>query len=239
MSLRRVQAATAELRDAVDRLRFGAPVSHVYNPLDYARRSHAAYLRRFAATPARVLFLGMNPGPWGMAQTGIPFGEVALVRDWMGIEARVDRPQREHPRRPIEGFACTRSEVSGARLWGAIKQQWKSPEAFFDRHFVGNYCPLVFMEDGGRNRTPEKLPAFEREPLFAHCDRSLQRLVRALEVEWVVGIGAFAERRAREALLEFDLEIGVVLHPSPANPRANRGWEREARQQLVALGLCR
>ena len=40
------------------------------------------------AAPGRkeAVFLGMNPGLWGMAQTGVPFGTVSLVRDWMGIE---------------------------------------------------------------------------------------------------------------------------------------------------------
>ena len=35
----------------------------------------------------RVVFLGMNPGPFGMAQVGVPFGEVAAVRDWLRIDA--------------------------------------------------------------------------------------------------------------------------------------------------------
>jgi single-strand selective monofunctional uracil DNA glycosylase len=214
-------------------------VSHVYNPLEYAARAHAAYLRRYADTTRRVIFLGMNPGPFGMAQTGVPFGEVGRVRDWLGIEEPVSRPERENPKRPVEGFGCTRSEVSGARLWGAIAEHFGTPERFFREHFVANYCPLVFMEASGRNRTPDKLPSTERDPLFAACDRHLLRMVRILEPEWVVGVGSFAEARARAALGDGGPRIARVLHPSPASPRANRDWAGCVRDELADLGLCR
>ncbi|MEZ4216599.1 MAG: single-stranded DNA-binding protein [Myxococcota bacterium] len=234
---RRLERAARSLRDEVDALRFAAPVTHVYDPLAYAWRAHRAYLQRFGAARKRVVFVGMNPGPFGMAQTGVPFGEVAHVRDWLGIEARIDRPAREHPKRPVEGFACARSEVSGARLWGAVAAHWERPERFFADHFVANYCPLVFMEESGRNRTPDKLPAREREPLYAACDRHLAAVVDALEPEWVIGIGAFAAARA-ECVLGDRVRRGSVLHPSPASPRANRDWAGEARAQLRALGVC-
>jgi len=236
--LRALQAATRRLRRDVSELRFARPVAHVYNPLDYASRPYAAYLRKTSGERKRVIFLGMNPGPFGMAQTGVPFGEVASVRDWIGIEAPVARPAVEHPKRPVEGFACPRSEVSGRRLWGAIAHSFVRPERFFARHWVANYCPLAFLEETGRNRTPDKLPASERAPLFAACDRHLRALVRILEPEWIVGIGAFAEGRARQALVGAPPQIGSVLHPSPANPRANRDWEGIARAQLQELGVC-
>jgi single-strand selective monofunctional uracil DNA glycosylase len=219
-------------------LRFGSPVTHVYNPLDYARRPHAAYVRRYARAPVRVVYFGMNPGPYGMAQTGVPFGEISLVRDWLGIEGRVDRPRGEHPKRPIDGFACRRSEVSGARLWGALRAHYEKPERFFRSAFVANYCPLVFMEESGRNRTPDKLPARERAPLYDACNENLRRLVALLQPEWVVGVGHFAEARAREALGETPVRIGRIPHPSPASPAANRGWAPQARRALEGLGLC-
>ena len=107
----------SELGSAVDSLHFGPPVSHVYNPLRYAWQPHEAYLKRFGGGAKEAIFLGMNPGPWGMAQTGVPFGEVGAVRDWLGISGEVLSPTNEHPRRPIRGFACQRSEVSGQRVW--------------------------------------------------------------------------------------------------------------------------
>lgn len=108
----------------VDSLQFSDPVTCVYNPLIYARKSHEAYLERHAKQGIDALFLGMNPGPWGMAQTGVPFGEVSLVRDFLEIDEAVNQPPIVHPKRPIEGFACTRSEVSGRRLWGWVSESF-------------------------------------------------------------------------------------------------------------------
>jgi single-strand selective monofunctional uracil DNA glycosylase len=226
------------LSEEVDRLVFSAPVSHVYNPLDYASAAHAQYLERFGGAPKEVLFLGMNPGPWGMAQTGVPFGEVGAVRGWLGIDAEVGRPDPEHPKRPIMGFACTRSEVSGARLWGWARDTFGTPERFFNRFFIANYCPLAFMESSGRNRTPDKLPAVEREPLLAACDRALVRTVEILRPQIVIGVGAFAEGRACAALDGLDTRIGRILHPSPASPTANRGWADRATRELRAAGVA-
>jgi single-strand selective monofunctional uracil DNA glycosylase len=237
-AVQKILSATTELTKKVSTLRFGPPVTHVYNPLEYASQPHRQYIRRFANTPKRVVYLGMNPGPFGMAQTGVPFGEIAMVREWMGIEAPVARPGHEHPKRPVLGFACARSEVSGARLWGAIAEHYGEPEGFFARHFVANYCPLVFIHESGRNITPNKLPAPERDPLYAACDHFVRRLVRALEPAWVIGVGAFAASRAAEALSDQAVQLGTILHPSPANPRANRDWTGQVRAQLRDLGIC-
>jgi single-strand selective monofunctional uracil DNA glycosylase len=180
----------------------------------------------------------MNPGPFGMAQTGVPFGEVAAVRGYLGIQAPVAKPAREHPRRPIEGFACARSEVSGARLWGAIAARFPDPERFFAQAFLLNYCPLVFLEASGRNRTPDHLAGEARRALFARCDAALVAAVALLSPHWVIGIGKFAAERARTALPAGRLQLGEILHPSPASPRANRGWAAQAERQLRALGVC-
>jgi single-strand selective monofunctional uracil DNA glycosylase len=229
-------AAARELSAKVDDLDFAAPVSHRYNPLAYAWAPHEQYLRRYGARRKKVIFIGMNPGPFGMVQCGVPFGEIAAVRDWMGIEAPVDKPARGNPKRPIEGFACARSEVSGRRLWGLFQQRFGTAEAFFAEHFVANYCPLAFF-DHGRNLTPDKLPAAESAPLYAACDAHLRRLVVELEAQWVIGVGGFAEARASEALAGMRVHIGKVLHPSPASPAANRGWAEAATKQLTALGV--
>ena len=218
-------------------LNFGPPVAVVYNPLVYARAPHRLYLERFGERRGRVLFLGMNPGPFGMAQTGVPFGEVAAVRDFIGIEAPVERPLHEHPKRPVQGFACKRSEVSGQRLWGLFKELSGSAERFFAKAFVANYCPLAFVEASGANRTPDKLPASEREPLLAACDDALGEAIDALAPSLVIGIGEFARKRAEVATRARGVELASLLHPSPASPRANRGWADEAKRSLAALGL--
>ncbi len=216
-------------------LSFGPPVAYVYNPLDYAWAPHRAYLRRYGGAPKAVVLLGMNPGPFGMAQTGVPFGDVVMVRQWLGIEAPVGRPPREHPERPVLGFACRRREVSGQRLWGWARERFGTPEAFFARFFVLNYCPLCFLEASGRNRTPDRLPAPERAPLFEACDAALRRAVRALGASVVLGVGRFAADRARAALSGMGLGVGTVPHPSPASPLANRGWARHMDAALAAL----
>jgi single-strand selective monofunctional uracil DNA glycosylase len=225
------------LAKQVDGLRFGHPTHCVYDPLVYARRSHEAYLRRYATQGVEAILVGMNPGPWGMAQTGVPFGEVGLVREFLGIDERVDRPPVEHPKRPVEGFACTRSEVSGRRFWGWARDRYRTPRRFSKAFLVSNYCPLVFMEESGRNRTPDKLPAHEREPLFAACDEALRRLVAWCGPRQVIGVGAFAAGRASTALGDVGLPVGTILHPSPASPLANRGWAERAEKQLAALGI--
>lgn len=228
--------AARSLSARVDRLPFAAPVSHVYNPLDYAWAPHELYLRRYGTQRKKVVLLGMNPGPFGMVQCGVPFGEIETVRDWMKIEARVNKPLLENPKRPIEGFSCTRSEVSGRRLWGLFRERFGTADAFFTEHFVANYCPLAFF-DNGRNLTPDKLPASESAPLYAACDLHLKTLVETLQPEWVIGVGAFAEARAVEVLAGTKVKIGRILHPSPASPAANRGWAEAATRQLTALGV--
>ena len=221
---------------------FGPPVVEVYNPLDYAALPHKKYLDLAGSAPREVLFLGMNPGPYGMAQTGVPFGEVAAVRDFLGIEEAVGRPRREHPKRPIQGFACQRSEVSGRRLWGLFKERFGSPRAFFMDHYVANYCPLVFMDEGGANLTPDKLPKEEALPLFEACDRALSDTISLLKPRWLIGIGGFAFKRLELVQKKFfpdnsGFSVAQILHPSPASPKANAGWDREVVETLTQLGV--
>ncbi len=230
-------AAADELRTALRPLAFAAPVTHVYSPLDYAWRAHSLYVRRFGDSRKRVLFLGMNPGPFGMAQTGVPFGEISAVRDWMGISEPVDRPVREHPKRPIEGFACRRSEVSGRRLWGWARDTFGSAEKFFCEHFVVNYCPLVWMSGTGSNITPDKLPAVEMAPVERACNAHLTAVIALLQPAWLVGVGGFAEERLRMVAGTGSAGITRILHPSPANPAANKDWSGAAMKALRDAGV--
>lgn len=225
-----------DLSARVGALSFQTPVAYVYNPLDYARAALLQYMQAYAQRGVRAILLGMNPGPWGMAQTGVPFGAVEPVRDWLAIDAPIERPTREHPKRPVLGLQCPRNEVSGMRLWGWARDTFGTPKRFFQKFFVYNYCPLLFLEDGGRNRTPDKLPADEREPLFDACDDALRKLVALLGPKHVIGVGAFAEGRALSALQDSPVVIGRILHPSPANPAANRDWAGTVARQLSAIG---
>ena len=231
-------AAADALRTALRPLKFALPVTHVYNPLDYAWAPHVAYLKKFGTGRKKGIFLGMNPGPFGMAQTGVPFGEVAAVRDWMGIDAPVDAAPREHPKRRIEGFSCQRSEVSGRRLWGWAAAEFGTAECFFAEYFVVNFCPLIFLEETGRNRTPDKVPASEMAAVEAGCNAHLKRVIEILNPTWLVGVGGFAENRLKEvAGGRAETQIIRILHPSPASPAANRDWAGAVNKTVRAAGM--
>ena len=236
-AIEKALTAARRLSKAVAKLRFDEPVTHVYNPLSYAWAAHEEYLRRMNPNGSRVLLLGMNPGPWGMAQTGVPFGQIAAVRDWLGIDAKVKQPKEMHPKRPIEGLDCQRSEVSGERLWGLFRERFGTADAFFDEHLVANYCPLVFMQSSGKNHTPDKLPVAEREPLDAACDAHLKSLLAATQPEWAVGIGVYAEKCLQRVVGDAAIKVTRILHPSPASPAANRGWALAATAKLIEEGI--
>lgn len=231
-------AHAAALRDAVDQLRFGPPVACTYNPLRHAWGPHSTYLTRYGAAPKRVVFLGMNPGPFGMTQTGVPFGEIAAVRDWLKIDEPVERPVPEHPKRPVTGFACTRSEVSGKRLWGLFAARFGTAEAFFQEHFVLNYCPLVWMGPTGANLTPDKLTAAERDAVETPCRAHLRAVLDTLRPAHVVGVGAYAAQKFAEITTPADgWKITQILHPSPASPAANKDWSGDVTRTMVAAGI--
>ena len=232
---KRLVRISKQLASDADALSFSDPVAHVYNPLVYAWESHKRYLEKFGYGKDRILLLGMNPGPWGMAQTGIPFGEVSAVRDFLGICDAVGKPPHEHPKRPVLGFDCPRSEVSGRRVWQWAKDCFDSVEDFFSEFFILNYCPLCFMEAGGKNRTPDKLLPKERDAVFEVCDVALLQFVDVLEPSKIVGIGGFAQKRAMKTLDRNDIE--TILHPSPASPIANRGWAPQIEKQFEAMGV--
>jgi len=233
--------ATEILALKTDKLKFSGKVNHVYNPLIYAKKPHLDYIQKYGAGKKRVLFLGMNPGPWGMAQTGIPFGEITYTKNWLKIEGEILQPESTHPKRPIQGWGCPRSEVSGRRLWGLMEERYKTAAVFFNDHYIENYCPLVFMEEGGKNLTPDKLPANERDPLTEICDEHLKKVIEIMEPDFLVGIGKYAEKnfgRVIKAINDSNkYKISAILHPSPANPHANRGWSEAVTKQLIEQGI--
>jgi single-strand selective monofunctional uracil DNA glycosylase len=217
--------------------------SYLLNPLEYAWKVHQAFLRRYAPTaPGQVeaVLVGMNPGPWGMAQTGVPFGSPDVVRGFLNLTGiAVSEPPNVHPKRRIVGLESPRSEVSGRRLWGGAQACFGSAEAFFSRFFVLNYCPLVWQKESGANLTPDKLPKSYMADCSAACDRHLEAALRALGPEvTAIGVGKWAEKQLEKVIEGAGLPntVGAILHPSPASPIANRGWLPQARAQLTALG---
>ena len=238
---KQLRKSTIEMVEKLDKLQFSEPVTHTYNPLNYARLPHEKYLELYAQGKKKVLFMGMNPGPFGMAQTGVPFGEVEAVEKWMGINEEVGQPNIVHPKRPIEGFACSKSEVSGRRLWGLFSRKFPDAKDFFKDHYVTNYCPLVWMADTGRNITPDKINKQQIKAVELACDAFLVKLIEEISPDFVIGIGAYAEKKLTNVLkknsLGNDITIGKILHPSPASPLANSGWEEIAERQLLELGV--
>lgn len=221
-----------QLSRELSALRWHTP-SHVYNPLEYAWSGHRTYLERYGTQTGRVLLVGMNPGPWGMAQTGVPFGNVSSVREWFGIDARLARKlPAQHPKYPILGLACGRDEGSGKRLWGWAQSRLGPPGRFFERFFIWNYCPLLFLAKG-RNLTPGQLAADEARALDAACDVALERAIAVLEPAAIVGIGRYAEQRVR-ACVAPGVPTAYLPHPSPANPAANQHWPELAEHALAA-----
>lgn len=232
------EAAARRLSQEIADVEIQDKVTVAYNPLAYAWEVHEAYLEKYGGVGTRrALWLGMNPGPWGMAQTGVPFGDITVVTEWMGLSGQVGRPAEIHPDRPVMGLSCDRNERSGTRLWTLARDAWGSLEAFFEDHFVANYCPLVMFDDSGSNVTPGKLLKADRERLFPPCDRHLQALVDHYDPEVVVGVGRFATDRATDVLGGEGPEVVRILHPSPANPKANRGWAEQVLPVLKEAGV--
>uniref|UniRef100_UPI00358F53FA single-strand selective monofunctional uracil DNA glycosylase isoform X1 n=2 Tax=Myxine glutinosa TaxID=7769 RepID=UPI00358F53FA len=230
-----------ELNAALCQLCFSQPVCYVYNPTEYAANTHRLFVTTYCRGPKSILFLGMNPGPFGMAQNGVPFGEVSHVREWLRIEGTVGRPKHEHPKRPILGLACAKREISGARFWAFFRGLCGDPAVFFRHCYVHNYCPLAFLAASGKNITPPQLPANQRAGLTAACDQALVQAVRLLGTRLLIGVGRYAEQRARAVLEAVGLNSGVrvafLQHPSPVNPTANRGWENIAHTLINDLQL--
>ncbi len=212
---------------------------YIYNPLDYAWEMHSEYLRRYVHEGAGILFLGMNPGPFGMMQTGVPFGEVNAVRDYLKLNLPVDKPKREHPSRPVVGMDIKRSEGSGKRLWGLISQRWPEPEGFFKDHCIFNYCPLGFLDSGktAKNFTPDHLPKNERASLEAVCDSYLADVIDMVGPHALIGIGKYAEAKLTSVNRDGRRVVSSIIHPSPGNPQANVDWNGKTTAKMRELGL--
>lgn len=235
----KVLERTLQFRSQVESLRFSTDFV-VYNPLLYAWDLHEKYIRKYVNKQVETLFLGMNPGPFGMAQNGVPFGEVNAVRDFLQLDGEVGKPPFEHPARPVLGMEIKRSEVSGKRLWGLFSERFGSAEFCFETLTVVNYCPLVFMDRGptGKNITPDKLPKTERIALETICDSYLKDVVSLIQPINFIGVGKYAETKLEHLFPPQEGRVvDSILHPSPVNPQANKGWDEKVTEKLVSLGV--
>ncbi|XP_072929993.1 single-strand selective monofunctional uracil DNA glycosylase [Epargyreus clarus] len=233
---------TDELNLSLEQFELPAAVKCVYNPTIYARNTFEMYVRKYCKTKKRIMYFGMNPGPFGMSQTGVPFGEISSVRDWLGIEGPVGKPPIEVKTRPVNGFNCTRTEVSGKRFWGLFKDICKTPENFFETSFVYNYLNQQWMKSNGCNVTPSDLRVAEVEALYNICDPVFVKVLQLYEVEKIVAIGNFCATRARKALDKYpinkSIEIIYLPHPSPRTVNNNE-WDKKAIEHLKKFDLLK
>ena len=230
---------------AIPKLEKKTIVAHATNPLDYAWPHHEQYLLKWGNRGGKTLLLGMNPGPWGMAQTGVPFGATEVAQSFLQIEAReLETPSNAHPKRPIEGMALERQEISGTRLWNLMKAHFGTVENTFNNLFVVNHCPLLLLGETGKNITPNNLPSAIMSPLLKACDEHLLDVIDIIGVTRVIGIGKYAEQRARLALGAEktgsgtsrdgrSIRINTCWHPSPASPLANRNDGEDWRKNFI------
>ena len=220
-------------------IEFPEDINLIYNPLEYAAAPYEEYLTKFAATPKKNIFIGINPGPWGMVQTGIPFGEVNAVKNYLKIKKAPQTPMTMNPVLPILGQSCSRAEVSGKRLWGLIAATFPQADDFFAENLVFNYCPLFFSRVVGPKRenvTPDKLPREIRTQLYAPCDEFLIQTAKLLRPKFLIGVGGFAHKRLTEIFPDSNYIIDSITHPSPLNARANKNFFGLAGDKLRALG---
>lgn len=222
-------------------------VAHATNPLDYAWPHHEQFLRKWGNLGSHTLLLGMNPGPWGMAQTGVPFGATEVAQSFLQIEAKeLETPVNAHPKRPIVGMSLERQEISGTRLWNLMEQHYGSARATFENIFIVNHCPLLLLGETGRNITPNNLPSAVMNPILAACDEHLLDVVDIMGISRVIGVGKYAEQRARLALNAGKkgegvsrsgrrIRIDTCWHPSPASPLANRNDGADWRENVIAV----
>ncbi|XP_017795991.1 PREDICTED: single-strand selective monofunctional uracil DNA glycosylase [Habropoda laboriosa] len=220
------------------KITFHLPVEYIYSPLEYAFNIHTMYVQKYCSTVKKILFLGMNPGPWGMSQTGVPFGEINMVRDWLKICGPVGKPAKEQPNRKVTGFQCTRSEISGKRLWGLFKELCGNPEKFFQHAYIHNYCPIALMNKKGCNITPAEIKGAEINLVHSACDKALAETIKILKAEIIIGIGGYAEKRAQLVVQKYKLPVKVLCLPHPS-PRAanNTNWNEKATKKLSEFGL--
>lgn len=229
-----------ELCEKLSRVSLPGKIQYVYNPLEYAFDSHLNFVRRFCTGEKFILFVGMNPGPFGMSQNGVPFGECAIVKEWLQIEGEVFKPVLEHPKRRVVGLECSRSEVTGGRFWQLFRTLCHTPEHFFRTSYVHNLCPFAFLTDSGKNVTPPQLTSSVLDQINNLCNATLVEVVRLLKCKYVICIGKYALAQAQKALSadEFNgTTLECLMHPSPINPAANKGWADIAIKQLTEIGI--
>ena len=103
------------------------------------------------------------------------------------------------PKRPIVGLDLERQEISGQRLWSLMFDHYGDGKTVFSNIFVLNHCPLLLLGESGKNLTPDNLPQSVMKPILAACDKHLKQVVDIMGIERIIGVGKYAEKRAKLA----------------------------------------
>jgi single-strand selective monofunctional uracil DNA glycosylase len=206
----------------------------VLDPSRYGERWHAPFRRLYPPRARPLLVFGLNPGPYGMAQTGIPFTD--LKRLAQGLPRLAAELARSGERLSLPGLApsslqpfLTRTfESSSVRVHRFLRLAHGSAERAFREVVFVNPCPLLFIDRAlGENRTPADLP------------RALRAGVDEARVE-VVSV-AVARLRARGAIVLGRDAAAALSVPLRARlgERAVVEWEHPARAvpDIWARGL--
>ncbi|EDV91549.1 single-strand selective monofunctional uracil-DNA glycosylase [Drosophila grimshawi] len=214
-------------------------LSCTYNPVDYAAALHCAYLRHFLTKPKRVIFIGMNPGPNGMGQTGVPFGNIRTVREMMQLSGEVRQPPVLHPKRAVDGLNCQIEEPSGVRLWGLIERLADgSLDTFAQQCFVHNFCPLAFFDEAGRNITPSELKGVHKQQIRDMCLGALEQQLQLLRPQIVVAVGDYVHTVLQRSNYCKSVAVHRLPHPSP-RALNNTNWPKKAEAFLAQHDLIK
>lgn len=67
----KLHAIESQMSLELKTINFPNNIVAIYNPLEYAEAIHCEYMSKYLDGIKKVLFIGMNPGPFGMCQTGV------------------------------------------------------------------------------------------------------------------------------------------------------------------------
>lgn len=205
----------------------------IYNPLEYCLDPFIQYLEK-GGEKRDIVFLGMNPGPFGMMQNGIPFGASNFVNNYLNIEKDFDKQkiEKEHPKYKIIGKNIERQEISGTKLWGLIQSFYPDSNTFLENQIVLNYLQLAILDkEKGKNITPDKLNKDVRTKIENICDNQLREILDILESKVLIGVGKYSY----DSLLRVKKNEKVIKinHPSPLNARYFKTWTEDTKKLLI------
>jgi len=193
----------------------------VINPLEYLWLQYGYYTSCYHNQYPRAMIIGMNPGPKGMSQTGIPFGSPNIIPSILPNKSLFNEIRDNEgspvssPHRRITGPSNTTVEVSGNRLWSALIKRYGDFKSITSEIFVDNICPLLFLcgKNGSKNLTPDKLtPSPAKIILIRLCTERLQKIYQCLgEPSNIVALGRWSHKFLEKMFPK--VRVTYILHP--------------------------